>query len=75
MKTIKFLLAGAVVATTMGAAVPASAVRLTFGPDGPGVDLRSRNQRIYDREMDRRDYYRQQRFRDRDRGYRRNYDY
>ena len=80
MKTMKFLLAGAAIATAVGmSSVPASAQRLTIGPDGPGVDLRSRNQRQRDREFDRRDrddgYYRQQRFRDRDRGYRRDYDY
>ena len=76
MKTMKFLLAGALLATTLGVSVPASAQRLTFGPDGPGLDLRSRGQRMRDREMSRRDdYYRQQRFRDRDRGWRRGYDY
>lgn len=79
VKTMKFLLAGAVLAATMGATVPASAQRLTIGPDGPGLDFRSRNQRMRDREMSRRDrddgYYRQQRYRDNDRGYRRDYDY
>lgn len=79
MKTMKILLAGTVLAATMGATVPASAQRLTIGPDGPGIDLRSRGQRMRDREMARRDreddYYREQRFRDRDRGYRRGYDY
>ena len=76
MKTMKILLAGAMVAGTVGMAVPASAQRLTIGPDGPGVDFRSREQRMRDRQLDRRDsYYREQRFRDRDRGYRRGYDY
>lgn len=79
MKTVKILLAGAVLAATMGATVPASAQRITIGPDGPGIDLRSRNQRQRDREFSRRDredgYYRQQRYRDSDRGYRRGYDY
>ncbi|TXN20267.1 hypothetical protein [Methylobacterium sp. WL9] len=79
MKTAKILLAGAVLAATLGATVPASAQRLTIGPDGPGIDLRNRNQRQRDREWSRRDredgYYRQQRYRDRDRGYRRDYDY
>lgn len=79
MKTMKILLAGAVLAATMAATVPASAQRLTIGPDGPGIDLRDRNRRQRDREYSRRDRddgnYRQQRYRDRDRGYRRDYDY
>ncbi|GLS45035.1 hypothetical protein GGR33_004142 [Methylobacterium brachythecii] len=79
MKTMKIIFAGAVLAATMGATVPASAQRITIGPDGPGVDLRNRSQRERDREYARRDredsYYRQQRFRDHDRGYRRGYDY
>ncbi|WP_233382877.1 hypothetical protein [Methylobacterium sp. C25] len=76
---MKIMLAGSILAATMAAAVPASAQRITIGPDGPGVDLRSRGQRERDREWARRDredsYYRQQRFRDHDRGYRRGYDY
>ena len=87
MKSMTTLLAGTVVAATMVAAAPASAQSITIGPDGPGIDLRSRGQRErdYRREMrmrDRDDYYREQRFRDRDRdrfdrgGYsRRGYDY
>lgn len=79
MKYMKFILAGAVLAATMGIAVPASAQRLTIGPDGPGIDLRSRDQRMRDRAMDREDredrMYRQQRYRDSDRGYRRGHDY
>lgn len=79
MKTMKILLAGALLATTMGVAVPASAQRITIGPDGPGLDLRNRRERLRDREMRHRDredsYYRQQRFRDRDHGWRRDYDY
>ncbi len=76
MKSLKFALAGAVLATTMGIAVPASAQRITIGPDGPGIDLRTRDQRMRDREMAREDrMYRQQRYRDRERGYRRGYDY
>lgn len=76
MKTMKILLAGAMVAGTVGLVAPASAQRLTIGPDGPGVDFRTREQRMRDRQLDRRDsYYRQQRFGDRDRGYRRSHDY
>lgn len=79
MKSMKFILAGAILATTMGIAVPASAQRITIGPDGPGIDLRSREQRMRDREMAREDredrMYRQQRHRDHDRPYRRGYDY
>ncbi len=83
MKSMKTLLAGAVLATSMVGAgtLSASAQQIYLGPNGPGVDLRSRAQRDRDdrREMMRRDddrYYRQQRFGDRrDRGYRRDYDY
>ncbi|ABY32319.1 hypothetical protein [Methylorubrum extorquens] len=80
MKTLTTLLAGTLVAATMIAAVPASAQSITIGPDGrPGFDLRSRGQRDRDdsREMrrrDRGDYYREQRFQDRDRYERRGYD-
>ncbi len=77
--SMKYLLAGAMVAGTIGISVPASAQRITIGPDGPGIDLRTRQQRMRDREMARRDredgYYREQRFYDRDQGYRRGYDY
>lgn len=84
-KTMTALLAGIVVAASITVAAPASAQSITIGPNGPGIDLRSRGQRErdYDREMrrrDRDDYYREQRFRERDRddrrGYgRRSYDY
>ena len=77
MKTMKILLAGAMLAGTVGLAGPAAAQRVTIGPDGPGVDFRTREQRRRDMQMERRDdYYRQQRFGDRDRrDYRRGYDY
>ena len=85
MKSMTALLAGSVVATTLVAAAPASAQSITIGPDGPGIDLRSRRQRERDderefRRRDRDDYNREQRYRDRDRyerrGYRsRGYDY
>ncbi len=55
MKTMKILLADAVLAATMGATVSASAQRITIGPDGSGIDLRNRNQRQRDRELARRD--------------------
>lgn len=81
MKTMTALLAGTIVAATMATA-PASAQSITIGPDGPGIDLRSRGQRERDyrremraRDMDRDDYYREQRFRDPDRSYRRSYGY
>lgn len=78
MKTVTALLAGTVVAATMAAAAPASAQSITIGPDGPGIDLRSqsRRERDYQRKVqDRDDYYREQRFRERERSYRRGYDY
>lgn len=76
MKTAKILLAGAMVAGTLGVTAPAFAQRVTIGPDGPGIDFRTRQQRMRDREEAREDrYYREQRFRDRERGYRRGYDY
>src|SRR5204863_457404 len=58
MKSMTTLLAGTVVAATMVAAAPASAQSITIGPDGPGIDLRSRGQRE-------RDYRREMRMRDR----------
>lgn len=87
MKTMTTLLAGTVVAATMAVAAPAFAQSITIGPNGPGIDLRSRAQRERDRDYrrdsrmrDRDDYYREQRFRDRDRydgrgSGRRGYDY
>lgn len=76
MKTAKILLASAMVAGTLGVAAPAFAQRVTIGPDGPGVDFRTRQQRMRDREEAREDrYYRQQRYRDDNRGSRRGYDY
>ncbi|WP_336487747.1 hypothetical protein [Methylobacterium nigriterrae] len=61
---MKAVLVIVLLATGISLPGPASAQRLELGPDGPGVDLRSRRQRDLDREDARRD--RQEMRRDRD---------
>ncbi|WP_407527302.1 hypothetical protein [Methylobacterium oryzisoli] len=82
---MKKLLTGTILIATVAMAVPASAQVIDFGRGGPSVDLRSRGERERDfrrdemrrdRDVERRRYYREQRFRDEDRGYgRRDYRY
>ncbi|MER2265679.1 hypothetical protein [Methylobacterium oxalidis] len=64
---MKAILASSLLALGLLAAAPASAQRLEIGPDGPGVDLRSRGQRErdLDREEMRRDMRRNEMRRDR----------
>ncbi|GJE42095.1 hypothetical protein [Methylobacterium soli] len=59
-----FVLAGCLLMLGWFGAGPASAQRLEIGPEGPSVDLRSRQQRAIDREDARRD--REELRRDRD---------
>ncbi|MER2266487.1 hypothetical protein [Methylobacterium oxalidis] len=56
---MKAILASSLLALGLLAAAPASAQRLEIGPDGPGVDLRSRGQR--ERDLDREDTRREMR--------------
>lgn len=87
---MKKLLTGTILIATIAMAVPASAQVIDLGRGGPSIDLRSRGERERDfrrqeyrrqemrrdRDIERRGYYREQRFRDEDRGYgRRNYRY
>lgn len=50
---MKAVLASSLLALGLLAATPASAQRLEIGPDGPGIDMRTRRQR--DRDLDRQD--------------------
>jgi hypothetical protein len=51
--TMKAILASSLLALGLLAAAPASAQRLEIGPDGPSVDMRSRDGR--DRDFERRE--------------------
>ena len=62
---MKVVLASSLLALGVFAAAPAPAQRLEVGPDGPGVDLRSREQRAIDRENARRDVDRREMRRER----------
>lgn len=56
---MKLIIAGSLVAIGLFSAAPASAQRFEIGPNGPGVDLRSRRER--ERDMDREDARREMR--------------
>ncbi|WP_292507008.1 hypothetical protein [Methylobacterium sp.] len=64
---MKAILASSLLALGLLAAAPASAQRLEIGPDGPAVDMRSRDgrDRDYDRREIRRDMERGEMRRDR----------
>ena len=65
---MKHVLAGSLLAIGLFSVAPASAQSIQIGPDGPGIDLRSRGERRrdMDREDARREMRREERRRDRD---------
>lgn len=65
---MKHILAGSLLAIGLFSVAPASAQSIQIGPDGPGIDLRSRRERERDadREEVRREMRREERRRDRE---------